>query len=147
MRIVCDTNVLVSGFAGANGPPARILLRVETGRDVLFCTIDMIQEFAGVMARPPLAGRLRNREMSLTSVVRWLVAHCLVVEPFPLGSVVVVQDPSDDAVLACAATVRPDFIVSGDRHLLQLQSFEGIPIVKPVHYLSHAKEGESNEPT
>ncbi len=38
-------------------------------------------------------------------------------------------DPDDDHVLACALVAKADLIVSGDRHLLQLQRYQGIPIV------------------
>jgi hypothetical protein len=50
------------------------------------------------------------------------------------GPIVIAEDPSDDAVLACAATVRVDYILSGDQHLLDLGAFRGIPILSPGQY-------------
>jgi predicted nucleic acid-binding protein len=41
----------------------------------------------------------------------------------------VLEDPKDDMFLACACDSAADVIVSGDRHLLQLGSFRGIPVV------------------
>jgi uncharacterized protein len=41
----------------------------------------------------------------------------------------ILRDPTDDAVLAAAIGARADLIVSGDAHLLNLKSFQGIDIV------------------
>ncbi len=48
---------------------------------------------------------------------------------------VISDDPDDNHILACAATGAADLIVSGDRHLLRLKAYEGIPIVRPVDFL------------
>jgi hypothetical protein len=39
------------------------------------------------------------------------------------------EDPADDKVLECALAADADFIVSGDKHLLKLREFRGIPII------------------
>lgn len=44
-------------------------------------------------------------------------------------------DPDDDKVLACALTVRADYIISGDRHLLDMHPFRRIPILRPRAFL------------
>lgn len=45
---------------------------------------------------------------------------------------VIVDDPADDKFLALAIDGRADLIVSGDRHLLKLGTFRGVPIVRPA---------------
>jgi predicted nucleic acid-binding protein len=45
-------------------------------------------------------------------------------------------DPDDDAVLACAVAAKADAIVSGDRHLLSLGSYDGIPIMTAADLLA-----------
>lgn len=58
--------------------------------------------------------------------------------PEPLNILnVVVQDPSDDIFLACALVASADYIVSGDKHLLDLKNFAGIPILTPRQCLYH----------
>ena len=49
---------------------------------------------------------------------------------------VVLGDPDDDQVLACALAARADLIVSGDRDLLQLKHYHDIPIVTPAEALT-----------
>ncbi len=56
----------------------------------------------------------------------------------------VTRDPADDNVVACAATVMTDFIISGDRHLLELRSFQGIPIVTPAEYVDQVGPQRGN---
>lgn len=46
------------------------------------------------------------------------------------------DDMSDNNILACALSARVSFIVSGDRHLLVLKSFGGIPIVTPKEFIT-----------
>jgi predicted nucleic acid-binding protein len=45
---------------------------------------------------------------------------------------VIIEDPDDDAVLACAVAAKVDLVVSGDPHLVKLAQYEGIPIVTPA---------------
>ena len=45
---------------------------------------------------------------------------------------VIIEDADDDAVLACAVAAKVDFVISGDPHLVQLERYEGIPIVTPA---------------
>jgi len=42
----------------------------------------------------------------------------------------IINDPSDDAVLACALGAKADLIISGDRHLLDLKEYQGVQLVK-----------------
>jgi predicted nucleic acid-binding protein len=48
---------------------------------------------------------------------------------------VIREDPADNRILECAVAGKADLIVSGDRHLLKLKSYEGISIVRPIDFL------------
>ena len=52
-------------------------------------------------------------------------------------------DPTDNIFLECAVDGKADYIISGDRHLLALGSFRGIPIVRAKDFL--VKEGFAEE--
>ena len=45
------------------------------------------------------------------------------------------DDPDDNHIIACAVSGRADVIVSGDRDLLRLKAYEGIPIVRPMDFV------------
>jgi predicted nucleic acid-binding protein len=63
-----------------------------------------------------------------------LQAIAIVVEDRAIAPVIA-ADPADDIYLAAAAEGLADYIVSGDRHLLDLFAYEGIPIVTPRRFL------------
>jgi uncharacterized protein len=45
------------------------------------------------------------------------------------------EDPPDNRILECAVEGKADLMVSGNRHLLRLKSYQGIPIVRPIDFL------------
>jgi predicted nucleic acid-binding protein len=45
-------------------------------------------------------------------------------------------DADDDSILECAKAARSDFLVTGDKHLLKLESFRGTRIIKPAAFLA-----------
>ena len=134
MRLVLDTNVLISGLFW-NGAPARVLDRVDEGLDRLFISRALLQELADVLARPKFSKTFLRFQEDPRDLIAAVAARAILIEPKPFASVVILADPADDRVLACAATAGADYIVSGDNHLLRLGSFGSMPIVTPGDYL------------
>lgn len=58
---------------------------------------------------------------------------------------IIENDPDDNRILECAVEADADYIVSGDRHLLDLEKYEDIKIVTPAEFLEkhHAARGHS----
>ncbi|MFH1024931.1 MAG: putative toxin-antitoxin system toxin component, PIN family [Planctomycetota bacterium] len=140
-RLVCDTNVLLSGLLW-RGPPRRLLAEVESGRFSLFTSRDLLEELARVLGYPRMRKPLREAGLVEGDILRWMVGRATLVVPKPLGAIAVAEDPSDDAVLACAASAAVDAVVSGDAHLLALKAFHGIPVVSASDFMrSHALHG------
>lgn len=135
MKIVCDTNVLLSGLIWG-GNPGRILDRVEAGVDRLCLSRAMLEELVRVLEYPRLQAALRPRQLTTRDVVSAVVSAADIVWPQPLPATIVAEDPSDDAVLACALAAGADAIVSGDRHLLAIKQWNSIRIYSPAAYLS-----------
>ncbi len=128
MRIVADTNILVSGSLWS-GNPGGLLDAVKAGKLTLLQTAQLWVEYVEVLNRPKLAVRLQLLGVSpmlladgLRRYVTWS-AEARIPHPPEL------RDPKDLLVLAAAVAGRADAIVTGDEDLLAMQSFEGIPIV------------------
>lgn len=127
MRLVADTNVLVSALLW-RGLPHRLLIAMEAGRITLYTSPPLIKELHGVLSRPRLAARLVARQVTLEEVMAGYIRLAHVVLPAALAPVIL-DDPDDDAVLACAVAAEASYIVSGDTHLLKLERFRSIHIV------------------
>jgi predicted nucleic acid-binding protein len=71
---------------------------------------------------------------------RKLESAALLVKP-NLALQVIIDDPDDDRVLECAVAGEVDYIVSGDRHLLKLGSYQGISIVTAREFMNAIEAG------
>ena len=129
MRIVLDTNVFVSGIY-FGGPPYEILNAWREGRIQLLVSPDILAEYYRV--GDDLARRFPH--VDLNPFLELLVAQAEFLEPPPLPRPVAI-DRDDDKFLACALAAGCRHIVSGDRHLLQVNGYCGITIMRPRHFL------------
>lgn len=127
LRIVADTNIIVSGLLWS-GPP-RALLDLARHETLELCTsLILLTELEDVLSRPTFRERLRRANVSTRELVVGYAALATLVTPATIPPTVI-DDPDDDAVLACAAAAQAAVIVSGDQHLLSLRQFQAIPIV------------------
>jgi len=122
MKIVIDTNVLISGvFFG--GFPRRILNAVVEKRLIACATVDIIDEYEEIVKEMIERKQGHINRQLLTPLVQALE----VVEP--VTEVKLSRDPDDDKFLGCAKDAKALYIVSGDNDLLVLRKFESIEIV------------------
>ena len=139
-RVVLDTNVLVSGVLSAQGAPGKILALARSKElDLLFSRQTLAEAFR-VLDEPRLQAYLKKRSLSSDQAKNFIkrLARFSVITPGKLGIPPVEADPSDTMFLVCAVEGQADFIVSGDHHLTDLGSYEGIPIVAPARFLELA---------
>lgn len=127
MRVVLDTNILISAF-GWGGVPGRLLLSGLTGQVELCTSPHLSTELERVFAYPTVAQALAKRGLSAADLHRRYLASVLWFEAAPLPRPVC-RDADDDHVLACAVAAGADLIVSGDDDLLSLRAYENIPIM------------------
>jgi len=127
MRAVADTNVVVSGLLW-QGPSRHILDRARLGTIELYTSPLLLLELEEVLHRGKFARRLTLVQSDPHELILSYSALAHVVLPQAILPVIK-QDPDDDAVLACAVAARAEIIISGDRHLLDLGSFQAIRIV------------------
>ena len=126
MRIVLDTNILVSALLTPNGPPGRLLAAVKRGDLTLVTSDAQIDELRNVLGRDRLSACIRPREAA--ALLDNLSAVGVVATDLPV--VDAAHDPDDNLILAAAIVGRADLIVSGDKgHMLALGQVEGIPVV------------------
>lgn len=130
MRIVLDTNVLMSGMFFA-GPPASILASWAEGRLELLVTVEILAEYRRV------GNRLSQQypSVDVDPVLDLVIRESRIVEPVPVPEDVC-DDRDDVKFLACAISGRATCVVSGDRALLRASGHEGIQVVTPRDFLT-----------
>lgn len=136
MRVVLDTNTLVSGVISANGPPRRLLTAARQQAFEWYTSPALLEELLDVLSREKFTQYLSRVGLSAQGIVSDLqrIAHLVVPSRVPR---VIEQDPDDDQVLACAIAAQAELIVSGDKHLLSLGGYyQGIRIVTPAETIS-----------
>ena len=133
MNIVCDTNVLVSSVLfGGN---ARTIIRMASrGLVTNFLSPHILREFEEVLARKKFG---LNREQVLHIVA---LARDTFEFTEPAVSIrSISSDPDDDRILEAAVSASAEFIVSGDKHLLDLGEWESIQVVTAADFVKKTK--------
>jgi putative PIN family toxin of toxin-antitoxin system len=137
LRLVIDTNILVSAALKPDGLQRTVLLLAITKPARLYVTDAILTEYREVLARP----ELRIRKGLRLQLLQLIKNHAQVVKPTrPLHAA---KDPSDDKFLECADAARADYLVTGNqRHFPKfwkktkvITSREFISIVAP-HLIS-----------
>ena len=134
LKIVLDTNVLVSALINPHGKPAQILNYVFENRIRLFTSPSIIEELERALSYPKLVKRHGLVKEELKEFVFDLLSIMPLAEEEKTIEVIK-EDPSDNKYLSCALSAKADFIVSGDVHLLNLGQYEGIQLITPAQLL------------
>ena len=129
MRVVADTNVLISGIFW-DGNESDVLKRFKTEDIMNLISPDIVEEFEGVLSRR----KFELTEEEIDSAIGEVLSFSKVIRP-KIELNVIKQDPSDNRILECAIYGKADYIVSGDKHLLDLKEFKGISIVTAMELL------------
>ncbi len=130
MKLVVDTNVLVSAFLW-KGTPGRLIELAGEKECRLFTSRVLIDELAEVLQRKKLAKQVQATGFTAAQMLRNYQKLATTVTARRLAQQVS-RDADDDAVLACALAAQVDLIVSGDDDLLVLKQFQEIRIVTPA---------------
>lgn len=138
IRAVIDTNVLISGLIKREGPPGR-LLEALFQRDVMMVAAPpLLAELSKALTYPRLQTRYgitpERSEALLTALV--LLSDVIELPRFVWRAS---RDPQDDMFLACAIHGDAEYVITGDRDLLVLESFRGVRIVTPERFLTALK--------
>ena len=134
MHVVLDTNTVISGLLW-HGPPRQILTLAREGKIRLFTTSALLEELSDVLRREKFAVRLALANLTSAQLIIGYAALATRIEPSRIPPIVL-ADPDDDAVLACALAAKAQIIVSGDQHLLDLQRYEKIEIMRAADFLN-----------
>jgi uncharacterized protein len=142
VRVVLDANVLVSALIRPEGPPGSILVRLlRDGAFDLVASPAILNELRCALGYPKVRKYLPESEQDLDIHVEDLDIHVEALQAIAimvagrLTANIVAADPADDIYVAAAAEGLAEYIVSGDRHLLDLGEYQSIRILTPRKFL------------
>ena len=134
MKIVLDTNVLISGIF-FSGPPYQILKAWQEGKIQIAVSKEILVEYHRVAEE--LSAKFPNIEIS--QILELLTIHSEMVNTQGL-EVSVCEDPDDNMFISCALGSKSKIIVSGDKHLLKISGYQEIEVLKPkIFFDDHLK--------
>lgn len=133
VRLVVDTNILISALLAGASLPAHLIVLWREGRFDLLTAAEQIDElmrvtrYPKIRARlaPALAGRLINELRDIATELQ------------DLPVVTVCPDPYDNYLLAMAVAGSADFLITGDKHdLLGMRDYQGTRIITVRDFLT-----------
>jgi putative PIN family toxin of toxin-antitoxin system len=138
MRVVLDTVVFVRGLINPRSVCGRLVFDHAASFE-LIVSPELVGEYLGVFARPSLAAKIGPFEAGTMQTVLRLLHRAHVFQPETIPQVC--RDPNDDKFLAAAITGGATYIVSEDRDLLDLGSYEDVTILSAAAFLAVLERG------
>ena len=130
MRIVLDTNVLISALAFPGSKPDQILYRIRRREVDLFVSPFILSELFGI-----LRDKFHLSKSEAEARVRSIRTIAHLVHPSEQITIITVKD-DDNRIIECALAAQAEYLVTGDKeHLLPLGVYRGIKIVTPAQFL------------
>jgi len=142
IRVVVDTNVLVSGFISPLSYPREIERSWRRGEFTLLTSREIIDEVIRVLYSPRIQVKYHLTDSDIHAFILALLYHSECVA----GKVVlegIAPDPGDDKIVACATEGRADLIVTGDKDLHRLGEYDGIMIVNAEAFIRILDESKT----
>jgi putative PIN family toxin of toxin-antitoxin system len=133
MRLVLDTNVVVSGLL-FKGAPRRLLQAVADAHVGLFSSAPLLEELADVLSRSKFKKKLSSLGFSPGQLFDSFARRAEIVHPVPVPRLA--PDPDDDVVIGTAIAAKAELIVTGDKPLLSVGIFDGGRIVSVAEALA-----------
>ena len=137
MKVVFDTNILVSALVFPGGRGEAALRRIIEEQDQLVVSKPILDELLGILARKFSRDA---EELAHVAVFVSDLGHFVK----PRRRLHVVKDEPDNRILECALAGRAKVIVTGDHALLELREYDGVRVISLRDYLERAASAASD---
>jgi len=134
MRAVIDTGIFVSALIRSRGTIGSILRALRDGRFTAIYTTEILVEIIDVLGRDKFRVKYHIEPEDVSALIHLIRLRGELV--IPNQKVTACRDPKDNKFLEAALAGGADCIVSGDADLLDIESFEAIPILRPAEFLA-----------
>ena len=132
MRVILDTNVLVSGLLSSVGPPARIVQALLQRRIIPIMSAATFAELEAVVRRPKLQPAFARAGVNLGNFLTTVRAQAQFVDP--VSTKLPIRDEHDRPFLDVMATPpKPQYLVTGDRDF-EFSDYSGVPVLSAAEF-------------
>lgn len=138
IKVVLDTNIFLRALINPHSRCGRLLDKFADDYELILSPA-IVREVLEVLHRPQLRAKLPQIGQLDVARIISLFEQARVVEPQDLPSVC--RDPHDDKFLACASSARADYLVTEDKDLLVLETYEGTRICQSVEFIALLESG------
>lgn len=129
MRVVFDTNVLISATLWDNSVSHKLLIKLIEKDTEIFTTTEILEEYEKAVLRD-----FKYSKEKVEEIISKLLNFLKITKP-EIKIVIIKEDPEDNKIIECAIASNSEFILSYDNHLLKLKEFRGIKIITPEELL------------
>jgi len=140
IHAVVDTNIFIRALIKPQGTVGPVLTRSRDDDYILLYADPLLDELVAKLALPRIRGKYHITDNDVETVLALILLRGELV--VPQRRITACRDPKDDIVIEIAVAGHADFIVTGDKDLLVLHPFEGIPIFGPAEFLQALESGE-----
>ena len=145
IRAVLDTNVLAFGFvefATAERAPARLLRPWREQRFAFVVSAEILTELLNTFADPYFRRQLTTQQIHAAQL---LLQEEAIWQPFTARISGVATHPEDDRILSVAVSAQAEYLVTGDKKLQQLGTYQGVRVISPRAFLDLLQATGGNE--
>jgi putative PIN family toxin of toxin-antitoxin system len=135
MRVVIDTNVMISRFLSPLGSPAHIFDLLNQEEFELLLSEAILEEWQAALNYPKIQKLHKLNEVEIAEFIAGFRLIGVMVEPLAIPPVVL-DDPDDNKFIECAVAGGAEYIISGDKHLKSIREYQGIQILTPAMFLA-----------
>jgi len=124
IKVVLDTNVFISAFFW-KGAPYQIFKRILEGAILNFVSPQILEEL-----KERLLDKFKLPPEKVREFLEIIIFNSQIIYPKKKLNIVK-EDPPDNKIIECALEAQASFVISGDKHLLEIKKYKGIEIVSP----------------
>lgn len=133
MRVVLDSNILISGLMSANSPPAQILNALRAGQIVAVMSEATLAELEQVLQRPAVRRYFNHSGITPDAFLADLRLHADLM--IPIATTTAIRDEQDRPFLDLLATIPPpQYFVTRDKDF-EASHYNGVPVISAAEFV------------
>ena len=143
LKVVLDTNVLISGSIANLGNPHFIINAWRNQEFILVTSQEILDEVERVFQYTHIQKKYHPAAEQIEKFTKLLTTQSIMVDLLSIPDVIP-KDPEDNKILATALAGKANYLVTGDSHILLIEHYNGVEIVSPTTFVAVLRRGSKS---